>query len=118
MIKKLLILLVFLSSLSLQARSNFFNDLDDVPIMQGMTMIDNSNIIFDSPLGKFVELYAISNNTSQDIISFYRQALPELGWKEIKNNQFSRDNEQLTLDFYSSKQVQSNIIVRFTLSPQ
>lgn len=108
---------VFYSTVSF-AQGSFFDDLGDVPKMQNMQYIDEGLIVFDSPFGRFIELFVLSGDDSQKIINYYQQSLPELGWQQQSATQFQRHNELLVIDFFKASNQPSHIIVRFTLSPQ
>lgn len=102
----------------LSAQNAFFDDLGDVPKMQNMQYIDEGLIVFDSPFGRFIELFVLSADDNQRIINYYQQALPALGWQQQSATQFKRNHELLVMDFFKTSHKPSHIIVRFTLSPQ
>ena len=118
--QKFTILLGFIVfySTNLYAQDIFFDDLGDVPKMQNMQYIDEGLIVFDSPFGRFIELFVLSKDDSQKIIDYYQSSLPELGWQQQTTTQFQRYNELLVIDFFKATNQPSHIIVRFTLSPQ
>ena len=93
---------------------DFLPGLEDVPAHPGLKLEREDGVVFDSPAGRIVEIFATSTLTRKQIGDFYNATLPELGWQAMGNNLFHREEEQLTLDFFGTD---GNISVRFTLAP-
>lgn len=94
----------------------FFEALYDVPVMQGLQEIPDETMLFDKPDGRIATVVAATSSLkAQDVLKFYDQTLPQMGWKKVKNNQYVRDGDQLVLDLQPG---QSLLAVRFTLSPR
>lgn len=78
----------------------FFSALHDIPLMDGMTEIQDETMMFDKPGGRIIDAYAISDRlSSQDITLYYNATLPQFGWGKTDNLHFYRDKEILSLSF-------------------
>lgn len=94
--------------------AEFFERLDDVPIMPALQPVDQAGIEFDAPSGRIVETYAIGAVERRAVLDFYRDTLPQLGWRVGAGNAFRREDEMLRLDFFGPD---GELTVRFTVSP-
>ena len=100
---------------SAQTPAPFFEALYDVPVMEGLEELKDQAMLFDKPDGRIASVVAVSERRSpQDIIAFYNQTLPELGWKKNALNQYVRGKDQLAL---SVTRRGSLTIAHFTLTP-
>ena len=52
----------------------------DVPIMTALSVEPALGFAFDSPNGRIVMIYASSAATTPDIMRFYNESLPAIGW--------------------------------------
>ena len=52
----------------------------DVPIMPGLSVEPALGFAFDSPNGRIVMIFASSVATASDIMRFYNDSLPAIGW--------------------------------------
>lgn len=94
--------------------AEFFERLDDVPVMPALRPVDRAGIEFDAPSGRIVEAYAIGAVNRRAVLDFYRDTLPQLGWRVGAGNAFRREDEMLRLDFFGPD---GELTVRFTVSP-
>jgi len=70
----------------------------DLPLMPGLREVPQNAVVFDEPSGLVVEADAVGRGVApQAIARFYRKALPELGWREMRPLVFKRDGERLQL---------------------
>jgi hypothetical protein len=111
---------IFLSGQAKAQEQQFFETLYDVPLMAGMDEIPEMALSFDKPNGRISEAGAVIENTAhQEIKSFYKLSLSQMGWKLVNEEQntlvFSRDGENLKL---SIDALEASSIVRFQLKPQ
>jgi len=111
---KTIFLLAILALASPAAAQQFFNLLDDVPVMPGLTPVSDAGIEFDTPSGRIVESYAIGKTDRKSVLKFYRATLPQLGWRPGAGNAFLRESESLRIDFFGPD---GEITVRFTVAP-
>lgn len=85
------------------ATSKFINSSQDIPLINGLEIIDDQNLEFDSLSGSFSSSTYQSNFDIAKIKNFYELNLPKLGWKISKSLEnssvFTRDNEKLEIEF-------------------
>ena len=113
-------LLVFLLINALNAgfvwsTEKFLTGFSDLPIMPGMQELPDANISFDTASGRIVEAFAKTEQTVERILSFYKDVLPQLGWRVEKDTMFVRDTEILIIDLRKDG---DSVIVQFSLEPQ
>ena len=109
--------IAFFSALSYTKSEPFFIDaLGDVPIMDALSIVDDSETTLDLPEGRIVEVFATGAVSKEELSAFYHANLPNLGWLEQSPLAYQRSGENLEIDtFYA--QEQGIMTVRFTLSP-
>ncbi len=84
----------------------FFEGLQDVPLMPGLTEHTGDTLFYDKPGGRVVELVADMDGFSQEAVQeYYLSALPQFGWKNTAPNSFSRQGESLELAFEADEGV-------------
>ena len=93
----------------------FLTGFSDLPIMPGMQELPDANISFDTASGRIVEAFAKTEQTVERILSFYKDVLPQLGWRVEKDTMFVRDTEILIIDLRKDG---DSVIVQFSLEPQ
>lgn len=93
----------------------YVTEVEDLPLMPGLSEIAGAGLVFDVPSGRIVEAYAQGSVVRKAVLAFYRKALPQLGWRAAGGNAFQREGENLKLDFLDGGDA---LIVRFTLTPE
>lgn len=93
----------------------FIEGSEDVPLAPSLTTVVGTGMVFDSPTGRIVEAFATGRAAKAEILGFYGETLPALGWDSVSDNQFRREGESLTIDFFG---VDGDLSVRFTLAPE
>lgn len=94
----------------------FFEMLNDVPLMPGLEEILDRSMVFDKPEGRIVESVAAGEEGDlKGIRDFYSQTLPQLGWREISQDIYIREDEQLRMTL---KQENGAGVVTFQLEPR
>ncbi len=98
-----------------QDGARYVAGVDDLPLMPGLEEMKESGLVFDKPSGRIVEAYAAGPVTSGEIMRFYEQTLPQLGWRSDRRGGYLREGErlQLTLTEASDK-----VTVQFRLHPE
>ena len=86
----------------------------DLPLMPGLRELADAGIVFDKPSGRIVEAYAAGIVSAADVLAFYRETLPELGWQAEDDHHFRREGERLELELLKGGEV---LTVHFTLAP-
>lgn len=110
-----LVLCFLLSLASPAAAEDFLSVSPDLPVMEGLSEIEEEAFVFDKPEGRILEAYAIGAVTQDAVIAFYRETLPQLGWSAIGPASYVREGEMLVMSFTPGT---SNLTVRFSLQPQ
>ena len=108
-------LLVASFSASSLAASRFVTGFDDLPLMQGMTEIPDTNVSFDTTAGRIVIAFVRTSADREKIMTFYQTTLAQLGWRKHNEAGFLREEEVLNFDYLSDG---PETIVRFSLVPQ
>ena len=82
-------------------KAQSFSELTDIPFMDGMVESADDWMQFDSPEGHILQTRVqIKGQTKEDVIDFYRETLPAVGWMYDRSaGYFTRDNDVLTLTF-------------------
>ncbi len=104
-----------LSAAATAPQAVFLSNLDDIPLMPGLTERKDLAVSFDKPEGRIVEAYAEGSLTSAAVSKFYASTLPQLGWRSQGNNRFAREGEELILNFTTAAK---KLTVQFSLSPK
>ena len=93
------LLLALLMPMAVQAQS--FTELTDIPFMDGRVESTDDWVQFDSPEGHIIQTRAyVNGKDKEDIIDFYRETLPAVGWiYDAKARNFTRDEDILTVTF-------------------
>jgi hypothetical protein len=99
------------------ANTQFFSNMSDVPLMQGLTEVPARDSAFDKPEGRIVESSAVAAGglDAAAISAFYAATLPQLGWAPSGDNAFTRQGEILTLKTARENGV---LVARFLIAPQ
>jgi hypothetical protein len=93
----------------------FLSRLEDLPLAPGLSEDAAAGLSFDSAGGRIVEAYARGDLTQDQVLRFYEQTLPELGWTAENERQHRRGGERLRLELTQSAQ---GVTVHYSLSPQ
>lgn len=92
----------------------FVYGFEDMPLMPGLSQVAGNSVLFDTPQGRIVQASAIGAVKSADVLKFYAETLPQLGWSSVSKGEFQREGEMLTLEF---KDAPPNLEVRFFVEP-
>jgi hypothetical protein len=95
--------------------AGFLSACDDLPLPPGLNEVAGSGLSFDTPAGRIVEAYARGTAGPADILSFYAQTLPQLGWTRIGDASYRRDLENLLIEVRPEGRTS---VVHFTISPE
>ncbi|MBE6449384.1 MAG: hypothetical protein E7013_01615 [Alphaproteobacteria bacterium] len=82
---------------------SFLEGTEDVPLMNGMQYSADETFSIDNEDGRlyFSKLFIDAKNS--DILTFYRQTLPQLGWQETQDFTFEREDEILRIAVVDSE---------------
>lgn len=93
----------------------FFEALYDVPAMPGLEEVKDQAVLFDKPGGRIASVVAASKTlNAAQIVDFYDESLPQLGWKKTSQNQYVRGKDLLTMELTKAPPL---TVVHFMLSP-
>ena len=70
---------------------------EDVPLMQGLTLLPEETFDFDAEDGRLYFSKAVSSIDSGKVLDFYRSTLPQLGWQEKQSGIFTREGDELRI---------------------
>lgn len=110
----LLFLAVLLAVRWAAAQADFLEGFSDLPLMPGLEEQQGAAVSFDTPYGRIVEGVATGSSTEAEVLAFYGETLPALGWQRTGDARFRRENEVLTLSFARDD---GRLVVRFSLAP-
>ena len=109
----LAVLLLVLAGPAARA-DGFVAGMDDVPLMPGLTLLDDAGMAFDDEAGRVVESYAYGVVTEAEVLAFYDETLPQLGWQATGLGSYGRESELLRIEFLVGG---PPLTIRFFLSP-
>jgi hypothetical protein len=92
----------------------FVDGFEDLPLAPRLSSMPEAKVAFDTSEGRIVVSFARTVTSRQAVLSFYADALPQLGWKTLSPQRFGREGEVLSIDFVTDGE---DLIVRFSLSP-
>ena len=97
--------------------TEYFSAIADLPVADGLTEQKDKSTVFDAPVGRIVTAYATGKAAAEDVLDFYNDALPSLGWEKTGEGTFHRKAETLKIDVLGG-QGGSPVNVSFTLSAE
>jgi hypothetical protein len=93
----------------------FAKVIDDLPLMPGLTLVPDSDVLFAEPLaGRIAETTAAGSVDIDDVYKFYRRSLPQLGWKIVDGRTYRREGDLLRIDARADGKITT---VRFSVKP-
>ena len=101
---------------NLYAAPKFIPGINGLPLMTGLVLIPERQVVFGTLNGRIIEVFATSKNSPSDILSFYSATLPQLGWISNSHNQFWRDKELLKVEITDN--LMGRVVVRFSIAPR
>ena len=111
----LLAILVALSGPAAADGTAYLTEIADLPLMPGLTEVDGAGLAFDKPSGRIVEAYARGAVEAADVRGFYKDSLPQLGWRAAGPDLFLREGERLALEILPDV---PPLTLRFVLRPR
>lgn len=97
--------------------AGFVAGMGDVPAMPGLEPVDTESMVFDKPGGRIVEAVMRGPVARRAVLDFYGQTMPQLGWKAAGQTRFTREGEDLRLEFVTGGPA-GHTTVRFVLIPR
>ncbi len=93
----------------------FVRSIEDLPLMPGLAETADAGVIFDTPSGRIVQTEATGQVSRDQVLAFYAETLPQLGWHALAAGLFRREDEVLKIEFDEAGD--PGTTVRFALSP-
>ena len=112
--KKIIFLTLILISFN-PLSETFLKGIDDIPVYKNMVYVDESLVMFDKINGRFISTEIIGRYKYDEVSRFYKKILPNLGWKLIKKNKYSRAGESLEIEYKSDGR---DLRAIFNISPK
>jgi len=114
--KLVAIALLLLRPVLVTAAGSFLAGIEDVPVPPGFAENPSAGMVFDSPTGRIIEAVASGNSLNREqLLAFYAQTLPQLGWTRIGDSEFRSDSETLRITIEQGKP--GSLIVHYNLTP-
>jgi len=107
--------LLLTTSPAMAAEPAYVAGLEDLPLMPGLAELSGSGFSFDTANGRIVEAYASGDVEEAQVLQFYAETLPQLGWEQASPRGFRREGERLSIDFVPGSKP---ITVHFSLAPE
>jgi hypothetical protein len=97
--------------------TEYFSAIADLPVADGLVEQADKSTVFDAPVGRIVTAYAAGSVDPADVLDFYDDTLPSLGWDKTGEGTYHRKAETLKIDVLGG-QGGSPVNVSFTLSAE
>lgn len=97
------------------ADDRFVTGMENVPLMPGLSENAEEHAEFESPAGPIVQAVATGAVSKAEVLTFYTETLPQLGWNSKGAGVFCRDGKTLAVELEES--VSPGITVRFAVFP-
>ncbi len=109
------LLLGLLGPLAATAENRFVADLAELPLMPGLQEQTERRLVYEKPTGRIVKAVARGDVSLTDILAFYVETLPQLGWRMRAPDDYRREGEILLITITGSG---PETRVRFRISPE
>ncbi len=93
----------------------YFDEIPDLPIMPLLTADPTAGVVFSTPAGRIVSVFAKGKVAPGAVLDYYGGALPQLGWRPAGEARFRRESERLRIEFIENS---DGLTVRFVVSPR
>lgn len=110
-------LLVSPGRISAAWATEYFSAIADLPVAAGLVEQKEKSTVFDAPVGRIVTAYAAGKMDAEDVLDFYDDTLPSLGWEKTGEGTYHRKAETLKIDVLGG-QGGSPVNASFTLSAE
>lgn len=96
--------------------AQFFESIQDLPLMPGLVERADATVVFDKPEGRIIESVAEMRGVSDaQVRVYYAGSLPQFGWQPAGPDVFVRDGERLELAFEPGT---GSTLLRVMVSPR
>jgi hypothetical protein len=90
--------------------------LDNVPVLDGLTVMHDDILVFDKPEGQFVEVSLWCEgdcNNPHQIYVEYRKIFQNLGWMADDTMGFHKDGKRIYMELQQSSKIGQSLIITF-----
>ncbi len=108
------VITMVLAGAGARAAERFFSAISDLPVMAGLVEVADARMVFDKPEGRIVQVAASGTVSRTDVLRFYTDVLPRLGWTRAEDGTFRSGGERLSLRM---RRGDGTLMVHFSLSP-
>lgn len=101
------------------ALADYSRVITDLPLMKDMQEDLSKAVAFDTPDGRILETTAETAAQIRQVLGYYGQVLPPLGWKLVKGsfNVYQRKNEMLVVEVFQKPGCPGRQLVQFKIAP-
>lgn len=101
------------------AHAEYSAVITDLPLMPTMKEDPSKIVAFDTPDGRILETTAETTAQLKQVLGYYGQTLPALGWTRIKGsyNVYNRKNEMLVIEVFQKPGTTGVHLVQFKIAP-
>ena len=104
-------------AINFEVQAAFIEGLEDFPIPDGLEQIENANLNFGNEDIRLVEVYMTSSSLDfAKVAQFYKDTLPQLGWKLNKSSdnsiKFEREGEMVEITKEESNPLVVNLVLK------
>ena len=109
-IKIFVFVIICLFNYNIAYTQGFLDCIEDIPLMNELVEKKDSCFYFDSNEGRVANVEVEGNLDKNDILDFYRNILPQLGWKINDDRsyenilKFRRENELVNIMIHENNQ--------------
>ena len=105
-LKVVFLFLMIMAAMPAMSESvRFLSSIPELPLPAGVVENYEDAAMFDAPNGRIVEVeLSLQDANATNIISYYQDTLPSLGWTVITQGRFYKGNESLKITLSDSSQ--------------
>ena len=96
---------------------DFISVIEGLPLMPGLSEDADGAMSFDTANGRIAETIASGQVVPENVLGYYKGALPQLGWKRLTEKRYRREDEVLIIDITKDDGGAVPVMVHFRLSP-
>jgi hypothetical protein len=108
---------VLLAGCAGPAAAPFFAGIDDLPLMPGLSEQPGERSSFDTAEGRIEARGAAGPARAADVLRFYADTLPQLGWQPADDGGYARGAERLRLDLAPAPEDPGLLLLRILITP-
>ncbi|MDP6343113.1 MAG: hypothetical protein QF578_16345 [Alphaproteobacteria bacterium] len=97
-----------------RADAGFLAGVSDLPLMPGLREVPEATVVFDKPDGRIVRATATGKHDRAEVLRFYAETLPQLGWRAVAPSRYAREGESLRIE---ARPGADGLTVRFSITP-